>query len=83
MKLLMETYTLLTKNLQDLNQEIQQRHSSMHLCTEQETRNLVKSLEDLEEKVQNLRTVSSIICHHLELLRIKCNEQLDEVSSKD
>ena len=83
MKLSTETFTQLTKNLQDLNHEIQQRHLFMHLSTVQETKKLEKLLEELESKALNLKETSSIICHHLKILKTKCNEHLLEVSLRD
>ena len=44
----MEIYTQLIKKLQNLNQEIRQRHSSMHSCTEQEMKSLAKWSKEIQ-----------------------------------
>ena len=61
MKSLTEIYTPLIKNLQSLNLEIRQRHSSMHSCTEQEMKNLGTWLEELQQMVKELDNISLII----------------------
>ena len=83
MKYSMETYTPLIKNLQDLNQEIRRRHSSMRLCTEQEMRSLEAWLVEINQLAKNLDNCSLIINHHLKLLEIGLQEQQQEASSKD
>ena len=75
MKSFTETYTPLIKNLQDLNQEIRQRHSSMPLSTEREMQNLEAWLEEVREMVNDLDNISLIIGQHLRLLEIKLDEQ--------
>ena len=69
MKSLMETYTPLIENLQDLNQEIRQKLSSMPSYTEQEMKNLGQWLEEVEILEETLENLSYIICHHSQLLR--------------
>ena len=76
MKSLMETYTPLTNSLQDLNQEIRQRLSSMHSYTEQEMRNLAVWQEEVDALVKDLDNLSSIISHHSQILKIKLQESL-------
>ena len=71
-----ETYTHLIKTLQDLNQEIRRRLSSMHSCTEQEMQSLDQWLVETQEMVRNLENVSSIISLHLKLLRTELRERL-------
>ncbi len=60
MKLQKEIYTQLIKKLQDLNQEIRQRHLSMPSYTEQEMQRLGQWLEETKEMVQSLENISSI-----------------------
>ena len=76
MKSLMETYTPLTNSLQDLNQEIRQKLSSMHFYTEQEMRNLAVWQEEVDALVKDLDNLSSIISHHSQILKIKLQESL-------
>ena len=83
MKYSMETYTQLTNDLQDFNQEIRRRHSSMHLYTEQEMKRLEPWLEETKQMAKNLETLSSIIYHHLELLSLRYQEQQQEGISRD
>ena len=82
MKLLTETYTPLIKNLQDLNQEIRLRLSSMPSCTEQEMRSLGPWLEEVRKMVQDLDNHSSIIYHHLEILKEEYQQRLKKDSLK-
>ena len=58
MKSLMETYTLI-KSLQDLNQEIRLRLSSMPSCTGQEMQSLGVWLGDLEQLEKDLKRFMS------------------------
>ena len=75
MKYYMETFTRLTKILQDLNQETRQKLSSMPSYTEQETKRLEKSLEEVEKKVRECESLFSIVSHHLTILRTELNQQ--------
>ena len=75
----MEIYTKQIRNLQDLNQEIRQRLSSMHLSTEQEMKNLAKWLEEKETMVSDFENVFLPICHHLKLLR----EEFEKLQEED
>ena len=59
------------QKLQDLNQEIRQRHSSMHLYTEQEMQNLGVWLEETERVVKDLENNSLIIIPSFKTLREK------------
>ena len=79
----METYTQLIKELQNLNQEIRQRHSSMPSCTEQEMKSLAKWLEEIRQMEKELENISSIISLHLNLLEIEFKEQQTKNISKD
>ena len=83
MKSLMETYTPLIKKLQDLNQEIRQRHLSMHLSTEQEMQNLGVWLEEIGKVVNDLDNSSLIITHHLKLLETKYKEHQASTGSRE
>ena len=83
MKFSTETYTPLIKNLQDLNQEVRLRLSSMHSYTEQEMRSLEQWSEEAEEMVKDLNNASLIISHHLEILKIELREHHQRVSSRD
>ena len=74
MKSLMETYTPLIKNLQDLNHEIRLRHSSMPSYTEQEMLNLETWLEEIKTMVEDLDNISLIITHHLSILETRFQE---------
>ena len=82
MKLLTETYTPLIKNLQDLNQEIRLRLSSMPSYTEQEMRSLGPWLEEVQKMVRDLDNHSSIIYHHLGILREEYQQRLKKDSLK-
>ena len=82
MRYLTETSTQQIKNLQDLNQEIRQRLSSMPSSTEQEMQSLGQWLEEVEQQVKNLEDLSLIISHHLKILRVKYNEKQKRDSSK-
>ena len=79
----METYTQLIKELQNLNQEIRRKHSSMHLCTEQEMKSLAKWLEEIRQMEKELENISSVISLHLNLLEIEFKEQQTKNISKD
>ena len=83
MKSLTETYTPLIKNLQDLNQEIRQKLSSMPSYTAQEMRNLGLWLEEVERLARNLENLSLIICHHSQLLKTEYLKRLEEDTSLD
>ena len=83
MKLSTETFIPLIKKLQDLNQEIRQKHSSTRSFTEQETKSLVQSCKETERMVNDLENLSSIVSLHLKLLEIELTEQLQRVTSKD
>ena len=78
MKLSTETYIQLTKSLQDLNQEIRQRHSSMPSFTEQEMKSLVQSCKEAEQMVNDLENLSSIVSLHLGLLKNELTERLQK-----
>ena len=82
MKYSMEIYTQLIKSLQDLNQEIRQRHSSMHSCTEQEMQSLEAWLVEIKKMAQDLDNCSLIINHHLNILEIELRERQREDISK-
>ena len=79
----METYTPVIKKLQDLNQEIRQRLSSMHSCTEQEIKNLDKWLVEARSLAENLENASLLINQHLRLFEIELQKQQRKVSSKE
>ena len=83
MKSLTEIYTPLIRKLQDLNQEIRRRHSSMHLYTEQEMQSLGLWLEETERVVSDLENNFLIIIHHLNLLEIKYKERQASIGSKE
>ena len=83
MKLRQETYTQLIKDLQDLNQEIRVRLSSMPLSMGQEMQKLGVWLEEVKSLEQNLKNASSLITHHLELLEKEYLKQLNEDTLKD
>ena len=76
MKYLTETFTPLIKNLQDLNQEIRQKLSSMPSYTEQEMQGSAQWLEEVEKLARNLDNHSLIISHHLKLLQDEYKEKL-------
>ena len=83
MKLLTEISTRGIKELQDFNQEIRQRLSSMHSCTEQEMQRLDKWLEEAKKMEQDLRNASLLINLHLSDLERKLRELQRKASSKD
>ena len=83
MKSSLVIYTPLIKNLQDLNQEIRRRLSSMPSYTEQEMRNLEVWSDEVEKMVKSLDNVSLLIFQHLQLLKIKLKERQEEDTSKD
>ena len=64
MKSLMETYTPLIKSLQDLNQEIRLRLSSMPYYTEQEMLSLEQWLEEVRVLEGTLENVGDILPPH-------------------
>ena len=68
MKFSTETYTPLIKTLQDLNQEIRQRLSSMPYSTEPEMLSLGLWLEEVERTVKDLDNASLMVYHHLRTL---------------
>ena len=78
MKSSTEIYTRIIKELQDFNQELRLRHASMPFVTVQETRNSLQSLEEELKKHEELESISLIIYQHLNLLKIKLQEQLQE-----
>ena len=82
MKSLRETYTPLIKNLQDLNQEIRRRLSSMPSSTEQEMQSLGQWLDEAERQVSSLDNASLMVSHHLRSLRIEFNGKLKADSLK-
>ena len=75
MKSLMETYTPLIKSLQDLNQEIRLRLSSMPYYTEQEMLSLEQWLEEVRVLEGTLENHLLVISHHSRLLKIELLEQ--------
>ena len=83
MKSLMEISTLLTNDLQDLNQEIRLKLLFMPSYTEQEMKNLDLWLEEVERLARNLENLSLIIYHHSQLLRTEYLKQLEEDTSLD
>ena len=78
MKLLTETYTPLIKNLQDLNQEIRLKLSYTPYVMGQEIKNSLQFLEEAQQMHKELENISLIISHHLDLLKIKLQEQQTE-----
>ena len=78
-----ETYTQQTKMLRDLNQDLRQKLSSMHSCTEQEMQSLVQWLEETQKMVDDLDNLSSIISLHLNILKTELRERLEEDTSRD
>ena len=83
MKSLTEIYTLLTNDLQDLNQEIRLKLLFMPSYTAQEMKNLGLWLEEEERLANSLENLSSIISHHSQLLRTEYLKQLGEDTSLD
>ena len=82
MKSLTETFTPLIKNLQDLNQEIRQKLSSMPSFTELEMQNSAQWLQEVEQVAKSLDNHSLIISHHLKLLQDEYKEKLKADSLK-
>ena len=78
MKLLTAIYTPLIKNLHDLNQEIRLRLSYTPYVMEQEIKNSLQFLEEAQRMQKELENISLIISHHLDLLKIKLQEQQTE-----
>ena len=78
MKLLTEIYTPLTKNLQDLNQEIRQKLSYMPLYTEQEMKSLEQWLKEVKELEKTLENLLSLISHHTNILKIELKEKQEQ-----
>ena len=74
MKSLTEISTPIIKELQDLNQEIRQRYSSMRYVTEPGTIDYQKLLEEVQKTQDGLENISYIIYHHLDLLKMKLQE---------
>ena len=83
MKSLTVMSTQLTKDLRDYNQEIRLRLSSMPFATVQETESCQHFLEKTQKILSELENSSSIIYHHLNLLKIELQEQQQRSSSKD
>ena len=83
MKSLTEIYTQQTKDLQDLNQEIRQRLSSMRSCTEQEMQNLEVWHWAAQNLVENLNNDLCLISQHLQILKTALLEKQLVESSKD
>ena len=83
MKLSTVTSTQQINDLLDLNQEIRLRLSSMHSYTEQEMKSLGQWLEEVEKLAKTLENLSSIICHHSQLLRKEFQMRQPEVTSLD
>ena len=83
MKLLMETFTQLTKTLLDLNQEIRLKLSYMPSCTEQEMKRLEVLLKEAEQKVRDCENAFLVVSQHTELLKNELTEQLQKITSKD
>ena len=78
MKSLTETYTPLIKNLHDLNQEIRRRLSYTHFVMGPATSSSQQFLEEAQQMQKELENISLIISHHLDLLKIKLQEQQTE-----
>ena len=74
MKALPEISTPIIKELQDVNQEIRERCSSMRYVTEPGTIDYQKLLEEVQKTQDGLENISYIIYHHLELLKMKLQE---------
>ena len=74
MKSLTETSTLLTKSLQDLNQEIRLKLSSMHCSTGQEMRNLEAWLQQADLLVKHLENDLCLISQHMQILKTELSE---------
>ena len=83
MKSLTEISTLLTNDLQDLNQEIRLKLLFMPSYTEQEMKNLGLWLEEVEQLARNLENLSLIIYHHSQLLKTEYQMRLQEDTSLD
>ena len=83
MKSLTVISTQQINDLLDLNQEIRQKLSSMPSYTEQEMKSLGQWLEEVEKLAKNLENLSSIICHHSQILRREYQEQLLADTSLD
>ena len=83
MKLSMETYTHVIKKLQDLNQEIRQKLSSMPYYTAQEMQNLEVWLAEAKQLERDLENASLLINQHLNLLEIELQKQQQKVHLKD
>ena len=83
MKSLTETYTLLTNTLQDLNQEIRLKLSSMHSCTVLETQNLEQWQVEAERLVANLENDLCLISQHLQILKTELLEKQHKIGSLD
>ena len=78
----METYTQLTRWLQDNNQEIRQRHSSMLSSMEQEMQKLELSLVEIDQMEKTLKNDFSIVLQHLQILEKESLELLRLVRSR-
>ena len=83
MKLSTVISTQQTSDLLDLNQEIRRKLSSMPSYTEQEMKSLGQWLEEVEKLAKTLENLSSIICHHSQLLRREFQMRQPEVTSLD
>ena len=77
-----ETYTQQIKWLRDLNQEIRQKLSSMHSCTEQEMQSLERWSEETQTMVDDLDNLSSIISLHLKFLKTELQERRSVATSR-
>ena len=82
MKFSTETYTQVIKKMQDLNLEIRQRHSFMHLYTERETANLEVWLEEATKRAVDLEILSLTISRHLNHLSSALKERQQRAISK-
>ena len=82
MKSSTEIFTALTKDLQDLNQEIRQKLSSMPSYTELEMQRLGQWLKQVSQEVNNCENSFLIVSHHLNLLSNEYNETVKRDSSR-
>ena len=79
----MEISTKEIKKLQDFNQEIRRKLSSMPYYTEQEIKKLGKWLEEAQMMEKDLKNISLLITLHLEDLEREYRKQVEKVFSKD
>ena len=75
MQSLTEPFTPRTNELQAFNLEIRQKLLSMPSCTRREIESLEAWLEEAQAVGRHLENISLIIYHHLELFRIKLEQQ--------